>query len=263
MTVIDHKEQAQNYYWVIRLKKSVPVPTFEAKNKQIELPGTQQQEIAVKDTDAEVHQVDLASSSQQQVKLEIKPVMSKLSDEQILQNARKAIQLKEWVLAQQQIEKLLGSRIDKKARIEFLALLRVQKKTAEMKLLLAKSLQLYPAENKFLIADAGQLFTEKKFLVLIKSYKSKLDNIKIINLLAASFQSIGQHDSAIDYYQRSLAMSPQQPRKWISLAISQEQKSQFDRALQSYQMALQSGTLNKRLQSFIHNRLQQLSQNTN
>ena len=107
--------------------------------------------------------------------------------------------------------------------------------------------------------DAGLLFTDKKYSTLIKNYNDNLDDIKIINLVAASYQRTNQHKNAANYYQESLRLNFQQPRQWISLAISQEQLSKFDRSIQSYKMALKSGALNERLETFIHKRLQQLS----
>ena len=267
-----HNEQGGDYNWVIRLHKSLPVSTTITDVGQVEQAGKPSVVVEIQSLTAnqkivgvnkEKSPVNMVSSPQQQVRLEIKPVLSKQTDAQIFHNARVAMRQKDWLVAQQQLEKLLGSRVDKKARIELLAVLVRQKKSSQINLLLAKSLHKYPAENEFLVADAGQLFLQNNFSTLITRYKQKLNNIKLVNLVAASFQNIGQHDNAITYYQRSLATNPQQPRTWVSLAISQEQKAQFDRAFQSYQMALKSGALNKRLQSFIHDRLQQLSQNTN
>ena len=263
-----HKNQGENYNWMIRLKRSLPQINVAAtsKPKELAVANSALQLVANKKVtkdESDMQTVNVVSEQRQQVKLDIKPVVSIETDVQILKKARNAMRQQNWIDARQLLEKLLGGRKDIKARVELIALLKYQKKTSEMKQLLLKSLMLYPDERELLVADSGQLFSEKKFLMLINRYKNQQENFSILNLVAASFQKIGQHDNAIIYYQRSLGINPQQPRKWISLAISQEQIAQFGRALQSYKIALQSGSLNQRLQAFIHTRLQKLSQSSN
>lgn len=263
-----HKEKKQLYYWIIRLKKPIPPEIIETHKMQsetvqqaVKADSNQRLTVAPSGPITDNEKIEADNIQQQKVKLEIKPLKSGVSDAELLINAHKAMQQRNWEKAEKQLKQLLNSSVDKKARVKLLALYQLQQQTYPMKLLLSKSLKLYPEEKDLLTVDAGLLFSEKEYLTLIKRYKNKLENLIIINLVAASFQNINQHDSAIEYYQRSLKINPQQSRKWISLAISQEQESQFERALQSYQMALQSGSLNKRLQSFIHKRLQQLSNN--
>ncbi len=259
------------YYWSIRLKKPAIAPRKEKpvkRNKQPEAlvkANISEQKNIVKPDVVEVQiseKVRQDRVPQKKVKLEIKPVVTGDSDAELLRKADVSIQQKSWALAQKQLEQLLNSSMDKKVRIKLLSVYQLQKNTRAMKALLAKSLQLYPQDNAFLVTDAGQLFSESQFLTLIRRYKNNLNNLKLINLVAASFQRLNQHKNAISYFQMSLKTDSQQPRKWVSLAISQEQVSKFENSVQSYKMALRSGPLNRRLQTFIKNRLQQLKDTT-
>lgn len=267
-----HKEQGQSYHWVIRLKKmkSVEKPVVNSLlNKSVDSQPDLNSKLAIPSqktgisNDDDTVNLNRKVKVKRKVKLDIKPVVTKETDQQKLQKALLTIQNSDWDMAQLQLQKLLGSRVDKAARVELLTVLKFNQKDSEMKILIAESIRLYPSEDHFKVADARQLFSEEKYRLLIERYSNKLDNLDIINLLAATFQKNNQHARAIEYYQQSLVMNPQQPRKWVSIAISQEQKAQFDKAFQSYQMALKSGSLNDRLQDFIHNRLLQLNPSTN
>ncbi len=251
-----HKEKGQNYYWNIRLKRSIQQHVFEEISQQNTPP------LATETVSAMITEDEPVKSREAIVKLEIKPVTSGVSDADLLLKAHELMQQREWLAAQKILSELLNGSVDKKARIKLIAVYKYQQKAEDMRQLLMQSLELYPYENSFLLEDASLLFSGRQFLVLIERYKNKLDNINIINLVAASFQNINQHDNAIVYYQQSLKLNPEQPRKWISLAISQEQKLQFKRASQSYQIALSSGVLNDRLTAFVQKRLQKLSTNT-
>ena len=263
-----HQEKEGSYLWAIRLKK----PTQDDKVKVVEkkVDPNIKSNIATTDKKNNIAKANITTEPvtdeikpdrqlSKNVKLEIKPVLSGNSDAERLAKADIALQQKAWSQAQKHLQDLLNSSVDKKVRIKLLSVYQQQHKSAEMKLLLGKSLQLYPKNSEFFVMDAGLLFTDKKYSTLIKNYNDNLDDIKIINLVAASYQRTNQHKNAANYYQESLRLNFQQPRQWISLAISQEQLSKFDRSIQSYKMALKSGALNERLETFIHKRLQQLS----
>ena len=263
-----YQEKGQIYHWVIRLKKlmlAAPkeqlVKSVKKTEAMISTPVHGQKDV-VKPEVVETKIIEEVKPPVKQVKLKISPVIMGDSETELLRKADVSIQQKSWGFAQKQLEELLNSSVDKKARIKLLSIYRIQENTQALKALLSKSLQLYPEDNTLLVVDAGQLFTESKYLTLIQRYQNKMDNLKIINFVAASFQRVNQHENAISYFQRSLKIDTQQPRQWVSLAISQEQLSKFERSVQSYKMALRSGSLNRRLQTFIQNRLQQLSSAT-
>ncbi len=273
MVETHHTEKENNYFWNIRLKKSVLSETPErndstiALTTQSTLEPLQQQlahdEVPEIDKDNKSSQAVTDSDIQQNVKLEIKPVISRQSDEALFNTAQTAYRQKDWFNAQRQLNALLGSRLDKKVRLMLLTVYRQQANKSEMEALLSKSQTLYPEDTDFSIIDAELLFSEKQYFTLLKRYRNQLQNKNIINYVAAAFQRTEQHENAIEYYQKSLKLDTQQPRKWISLAISQEHLSQFDRARESYKIALNSGRLNNRLQTFIQQRLQQLSVSKN
>ncbi len=263
-----YQEKSLFYYWSIRLKKPAIAPKKEKLVKRNKKPeasikaNVSEQKNIAKPEAVEVQitaKVKQNSFPQKKVKLEINPVVSGVSDAELLRKADISMQQKSWGVAQKQLQELLNSSVDKKVRIKLLSVYQLQQNTRAMKELLAKSLQLYPEDNTLLVADAGQLFSESRFLTLILRYKNNLNDLKLINLVAASYQRVNQHENAIKYFQMSLKINSQQPRKWVSLGISQEQISKFENSVQSYKMALRSGSLNRRLQTFIQNRLQQLS----
>jgi len=192
------------------------------------------------------------------VKLDIKPVKNELTDSELLHQAIRLIQQQNWLKAQHSLQKLVGSKVDKNARVKLLGLYQLRQKYKLFTPLLAESLELYPTESRLLAMHAQQLFSQNQFLKIINLYSKFVKQKSLMNLVAISYQRINQHDKAIVYYQKSLRVDPQQPRNWISLAISQEQESQFDQALQSYQIAQRSGLLNKKLQAFTVKRIQQL-----
>ena len=258
-----HAEKEGVYNWVIRLKKSTPLKNSEtliAPNKKAEilpLPGVEEGSLSRVD----LEKTKPESKPLKMVKFDIKPVKHVLTDTQLLAQSTSLIKQREWVKAQSELQKLLGTNVDKKARIKLLGVFQVQQEKNMFNQLLLESLELYPEASSLLVLHARQLFTQKEFLSLINQYGSK-DIKQVLNLVAASYQSIKQHDKAISYYQKSLTMDSLQPRSWVSLAISQEQLSRFNLALESYQMALRSGRLNKRLQDFTVKRIQQLTNKT-
>ena len=264
-----YSEQQQGNYWLIRLKHSKPEKIVKQTNRLVDMAKKTTLLEPVKQLPKSLKQKpDSAQGKnnthdyivpEKTVRLSIKPVTVKETHEELLRKAQLDIQQQDWTGAKLKLTGLLGSKLDKKARVILLTLLKQQKKLGELKILLSKSIELYPGDADFFAMDADLLFTEKNFLTLLERYKNNVKNKNIINFVAASFQSISQYDNAINYYQISLKIDPQQPRQWISLGISQEHVSQYERARQAYRMALNSGSLNNSLQSFIQNRLQQLS----
>jgi tetratricopeptide (TPR) repeat protein len=79
-------------------------------------------------------------------------------------------------------------------------------------------------------------------------------------LLAASYQRLEEHDSAIRYYQLSLKQDSSNAKNWIGLGISQEHIAALEDALNSYQQAAKRGNLNNRLRAFIAKRSKTLRQ---
>ena len=143
-------------------------------------------------------------------------------------------------------------------RLHLLNLWQQQLKLTDYRQLLMQSVAIYPADEDFAMMDAAILFSGEQFLPLIQRYQGFEQSAKLQALVAAAYQRLQQHDKASEFFMRSLALDSQQPKNWISLAISQEQLSQSAEALNSYQMARRSGPVNQRLDEFIRQRIDTL-----
>ena len=93
----------------------------------------------------------------------------------------------------------------------------------------------------------------------MNQYKNNATDIHLISLVAASHQRLGQHAEAIDAFMTGINLDPLQSKLWVSLAISQQHLNLQEQALNSYKMALKGGQLNVRLNSFVNQRISQLS----
>jgi len=256
-----HQLKGVDNYWVIRFKKSqqdnlTPSQSVSVKPEQKTKPVMQQKAPA---TPLEAKVTDTKSVIEQPVKLEINPVKSELSDADRLKQATTYMQEKNWLSAEQLLKQLQGGALDISARINLLNLYRHQQKNETMAQMLNTSLDLYPDQLEFRLLDARNHFERQDFAGLITRYQNESLSQDILNLVATSSQQMNSHEQAITYFKRSLTLDPQQPKSWISLAISQEQVGLFGNALQSYQMAQRSGSLSPRLQEFTAGRIRQLA----
>lgn len=257
-----HKQQGDDYFWVIRLKRP---PVLQPKDEPAVVSDTTP--VSAEKTIAD--SVDEIAASESigkpliapapEVKLDIKPIKAGPSDSDLLFRAQSQMQAGDLSAAEGELRQLLDGRLDKKARLSLLSLYQRQQKEAELSRLLAQSLALYPSEEGFTLLDAQRLYARQEYSAVIARYRQESNSSDLMNMVAAACQASQQHEQAVEYYKKSLTLNPQQPRAWISLGISQEQMTQFDQALQSYRMAQRSGSSNQRLQEFMRDRINQLS----
>jgi len=256
----NHMQQG-SYQWSIRLTEAAlkspakPLPEIvasdpEAAQKKVSDAVPVQQQLAAE---------KLPKRQMPVVKMHIKASAKHFTDNQKLAKAQRLLRQREWSRARSQLHALLGSRVDRKARLSLLELFKKQSDQQSFGGLLQQSLQQYPQDMGFMQLDAGLLFEQKKYAGLIEKYQTKATQPKLLNLVAAAQQASGDHAAAIKTYRRTLALNKNQPRSWISLAISLEQVKQFDAALTAYRSAQSSGALNARLQQFCSARIQQLT----
>ncbi len=193
------------------------------------------------------------------VKLRIKALKKTPTAEQRYRQALQAMRQGKLAEARNALQHLLDGKLDRPARLSLLRLYRSHHLITARQRLLAQSLERYPQDQALRRMDAAALFGSGKYERLLARYGNESADIAIINFIAAAQQAAGDHAAAIESYRKALRLDPQQPRDWISLAISLEQQKHFDTALQAYTTALQKGSLNQRLRQFIHDRIQQLS----
>lgn len=93
--------------------------------------------------------------------------------------------------------------------------------------------------------------------------KQNKDSIAMLALGAQGQQRSGQHNSAIQLYQRLLDIQPSEPRWKVGLAISLDNLGKSDQALIFYQQGMYSGKLDRALQDFVSGRITQIKNRSN
>ncbi len=198
-------------------------------------------------------------SLQKHIKLDIKPIKEKLSDDQEFKNALGLLNNGQWIQAEALLLQLLGGEKDRMARLKLLDVYQSRQNVSAVNNLLSGSLRQYPQDLDFMKLQANQWFSNEQYHNIINQYKNNATDIHLISLVAASHQRLGQHAEAIDAFMTGINLDPLQSKLWVSLAISQQHLNLQEQALNSYKMALKSGQLNVRLNAFVNQRISQLS----
>lgn len=251
------------YYWLIRLKKSLEAPATPAvkgtsSSATLNTVSNAQPMISSNSMQAD-QAVQEDEVSAPPVKLHIRPVQNKPSGKVKLNAAMQAAKSGDIDTAKKELKTLIGGKFDRQARTHLLELLSKQNDGQGFSELLSGSLQKYPQDRVFLLYEANRLFAEKQYLTLIEKFKAQTQNTQLLSLLATSYQRTDQHELAAGHFISALKINPQQPRLWISLAISQHNLLQREQALNSYQMALRSGPMSQRLHDFVQSKIKLLS----
>ncbi len=258
-----HEDSA--YYWLIRLKKTLEVEqaatvkendSSAAVNSVINASSAVSTDYAIKNIQQTEQKQELTVAP---VKLQIRPVQNKNTGKMKLNAAIQAAKSGDITQAKKLLELLLDGEFDRQARTQLLSLLSRQSDSRNFNELLKVSLKKYPQDEVYLLYEANRLFAEKQYLALIDKFKTFTENGQLLSLLATSYQRTDQHQLAAEHFIAALKINPQQPKLWISLAISQQNLTQREQALNSYQMALRSGSMNQRLHDFVQSKIKQLA----
>ncbi len=254
--------QGDRYQWLVRLKKQTPPEVAGSRvvpAKTLNATAPTQKEITQPDAMAQALAPANKNVPAAKVKVDINPVKQPMTEANQYQQALQALQQGNWAQAERLLKSLVDSSEDLKARKSLLSLYKSRGEDASLQLLLQQSLRRYHSDPDFRLLDAGQLFSSARYQSLIDRYQADNDHKAVINLVAAAQQAMGDHAAAIRSYQRSLKLDARQPRNWVSLAIALEQQKQFAQALNAYKSAQRSGALNARLNQFVQQRIEQLS----
>jgi Flp pilus assembly protein TadD len=261
--------------WVINLRKTAaPVIADSAvENITVGEPtaiGTQQapETMELVSTDAAVDEVELESrqasasgAPEAVVKLDIKSTNPNAKTINQLEYAVELINSRRPAKAQATLQQLLGGSKDYDARQHLLALYNSQNQSGRFLRLARESMAKYPDDMLFKTEYARSLFQSPAYRSVIQLFAN--ENSMDANqqaLVAASYQRLDEHESAVRHYQLALEQDAANAKNWIGLGISQEQTAALEGALYSYQQAAKLGNLNNRLQAFVDNKSRALRQ---
>jgi len=105
--------------------------------------------------------------------------------------------------------------------------------------------------------------TTKAVNLLLQHKPAIADDPNYFALLAASYQRQKNHNAAANTYVKLLKLKPREGIWWVGMAISLEALHKKKDALNAYEKARQTGTLNTRISNYSSQRLQQLNLNSN
>lgn len=250
--------QNESKFWLIRFKTPQVLPP-PIQPIAVNEPIVNSKKISTEKVDLDSAE-DKLPHIEKEVKLDIKPIKPIVTDVQRLNEAMRLLNSGQWSQAENRLQALLGGKQDRAARLKMLELYQRQKNGKQINELLQKSLKLYPLDSEFRLLQANQLFASAQYDSIVEKFANDTSNSQLLSLVATSYQRQEQHDQAIGVFKRALKLNPLQSKLWVSLAISQQHQELQEQALNSYRMALKSGQLNVRLQSFVNQRIRQLSQ---
>ena len=157
--------------------------------------------------------------------------------------------------AEKLLHELLGGVEDYQARRHLLAFYQKRQQRDRFEQLARESVTRYPRDTTFTTEYARSLFQGANYRAVIELFDGHSSpDANQQALLAASYQRLDQHDSAIRHYRLALRQDESNAKNWIGLAISQEHSARLEAALDSYQRAVKIGRLNERLQAFVDQR---------
>jgi len=149
-----------------------------------------------------------------------------------------------------------------KAREILAGLLIKAGQNTEAALLLHKGIEIHPEHSQFTKLYARILIDEGNTQEALKALEANRpplnDNPEYYALLAAVYQRLNQSGQAADLYYRLVTLQPQSGIYWMGLGISLEADGKPVQAVEAYQRAKVSGTLNEDLLHFINGKIDTL-----
>jgi len=195
------------------------------------------------------------------VKLDIKSTNPNAKTINQLEYAVELMNSRRFAEAQATLQNLLGGSEDYDARKHLLALYSSQNKNDRFLRLVRESMTKYPDDLLYKTEYARSLFQSAAYRSVIQLFANEISvNASLQALVAASYQRLDEHESAVRHYQLALEQDAANAKNWIGLGISQEQTAALEGALHSYRQAAKLGNLNNRLQAFVDNKSRTLRQ---
>lgn len=261
--------------WVINLrKKAAPIvaatvvgniatgePTAAGTQTAPEMMEFTSIETAADEVEPESQQSFASATPDEIVKLDIKSTNPNAKTINQLEYAVELMNSRRFAEAQATLQTLLGGSEDYDARKHLLALYGNQNKSDRFLRLVRESITKYPDDQLFKTEYARSLFQAAAYRAVIELFVNQVSvNANQQALVAASYQRLDEHESAVRHYQLALEQDAANAKNWIGLGISQEQTAALEGALYSYQQATKLGNLNNRLRAFVSNKTRTLEQ---
>ncbi len=261
--------------WVINLRKqatpavadtvvgdiATDEPTAKGAQQAAETMEFASTDTAADEVEPESQQAFESGTPDETVKLDIKSTNPNAKTINQLEYAVQLINSRRYAEALATLQSLLGGNEDYEARKHLLALYSGQNKSDRFRHLVRDSMTKYPDDLLFKTEYARSLFQAAAYRAVIELFAN--ENSMDANqqaLVAASYQRLDEHESAVRHYQLALEQDAVNAKNWIGLGISQEQTAALEGALFSYQQAAKLGNLNNRLQAFVDNKTRTLGQ---
>ena len=108
-----------------------------------------------------------------------------------------------------------------------------------------------------LLLDNSQ--TTEAIQLLLRNKPAMATDLNYFALLAASYQRNKNHAAAANTYVQLLKIKPREGIWWVGMAVSLEALNKNKEALDAYEKARQTGTLNTRVSNYSSQRLKQLT----
>lgn len=200
-------------------------------------------------------------AGQGDVSVEIKSTNPNAKSINQLGYALELINKRRFAKAQAILQELLGGSQDYAARQHLLALYNSRNRNDRFLRLVRDSMVKYPDVPLFKTEYARSLYQSAAYRAVIELFAT--ENPVDANqqaLVAASYQRLDEHESAIRHYQLALEQDAGNAKNWIGLGISQEHTAALEDALNSYLQAAKLGNLNVRLQAFVDKKRRTLAQ---
>ena len=148
------------------------------------------------------------------------------------------------------------------ARQTLIAMLLDQKRQDEAAVYLQQGLVLNPANTAFAML-LSRIMVERQdvqgaLTLLQKHAAAASNNAEYRAFEAALLQRLSRHKEAAEEYAAALRISPQAGMWWVGLGISQEALEQRAEALESFQRARQTRSLNADVLAYVDQRVKQL-----
>ena len=119
----------------------------------------------------------------------------------------------------------------------------------------AKAPTYYPFALLLARIDVDHGSQSKALAVMESSRQAGAGNADFMAFLAALYEREGKYAEAINAYTDAIKLNPQEGRSWLGMGISLEAKQDWNAARAAYQRAIETGTLDDKLQNYARQRL--------